>query len=160
MGRVQICVAAVLLAVAANARADGEMYPPLAVDEGVPVKTRAQVVAELQQAIRLGLMVEGAHDFPAVSPAQDRMIARAGGQAAGDDQAIARDADDVVVVWGDPRAMRTRIQAEAAEANRLGLLSVGEGDPPIATAEQEKMISDAGRRAVDSLRVAAAWTLP
>jgi hypothetical protein len=56
--------------------------------------------------------------------------------------------------------MRTRIQAEAAEANRLGLLSVGEGDPPIATAEQEKMISDAGRRAVDSLRVAAASTLP
>jgi hypothetical protein len=163
MGRVRLCVAAVLLAASANAGAGGGLYPPLAFDEGISIKTRAQVIAELHEAIRLGAMQEGERDFPAVTSAQSRAIARAVERAGGEEaaqQAVAAYPDDVIVVWGDPRVIRTRIQAEAAEANRLGLLSFGEGDPPVATSEQEQMIAAAGRRAVDRLRVAALWPLP
>ena len=163
MGRVRVCVAAVLLAASANAGAGGGLYPPLAIDEGISTKTRAQVVAELHEAIRLGAMQEGERDFPTITAAQNRAIARAGERADGGEvaqRAIADYPDDVIVVWGDPRVVRTRIQAEAAEANRLGLLSFGEGDPPVATSEQEQMIAAAGRRAVDRLHVAALSPLP
>jgi hypothetical protein len=34
------------------------------------------------------------------------------------------------------------------EAQRLGLLNFGEGDAPVASPEQEKLIADAGRNAV------------
>ena len=40
-------------------------------------------------------------------------------------------------------------QAELAEARRLGLVVYGEADVPIATPEQEKLIAEAGRRAVN-----------
>jgi len=112
--------------------------------DGVSTVTRAQVKAELREAIRLGLIVNGEHDFPTIAPAQGRMIAATGRRAAGHD----------IVARGDPRVLRVKIQAEASEANRLGLLSFGEGDPPIATAEQEQQIAAAGRRALDALRVA------
>ena len=42
---------------------------------------------------------------------------------------------------------REQVQAELREATRLGLVSMGEGDAPIATAEQERLIAKAGRDA-------------
>jgi hypothetical protein len=44
---------------------------------------------------------------------------------------------------------RAQVKAELAEARRLGLVVYGEADVPIATPEQEKLIAEAGRRAVD-----------
>lgn len=42
---------------------------------------------------------------------------------------------------------RAVIEAELAEASRLGLLLVGEGPYPIGTEEQEQLVQQAGRRA-------------
>jgi hypothetical protein len=121
------------------------MYPPVAFDEMVSTKTRAEVVAELHEAIRSGKM----YDFPItyadkVALAEERRI------VAGNAQPAAHP-DDTVVVWGDARVVRAKIQAEAAEANRLGLLSFGEGDPPAATAAQEQLIAAAGQRAAEQI---------
>ena len=45
---------------------------------------------------------------------------------------------------------RAEVVAELREAERLGVLpSVGEGDTPIATPEQEKMIAKAGKDAAE-----------
>lgn len=44
---------------------------------------------------------------------------------------------------------RAEVVAELREAQRLGLLSVGEGDAPIATAEQEQLIAKAGHDAAE-----------
>lgn len=144
MRRVHSCVPGLLLAVSASAWAGGGFYPPLAVEDGVATRTRAEVVAELHDAIRVGRM----YDFPLMY-ADKQALAEAQSQVAeASGQASVANAADVIVVWGDARVMRTKIQAEAAEANRLGLLAFGEGDPPIATAEQEQMIAVAGRRAI------------
>lgn len=151
MTRVQSCGAAVLLAASTAAWAGGGIYPPLAVDDGVPGKTRAEVVAELHEAIRSGRM----YDFPYMY-ADWPALAQAGNRAGAETQAAGQvtiGPDGAVVVWGDTRAARVRIQAEAAEANRLGLLSFGEGDPPVASAEQEQLIAAAGRRAVEAMQV-------
>jgi hypothetical protein len=50
----------------------------------------------------------------------------------------------------DPATAKTRAQvkAELREAIRLGLVMVGEGEMPQATAEQERLIALAGRRAI------------
>jgi hypothetical protein len=140
MGRVRICSAAMLLGASAGAWAGGGPYPPAAVGEGTSTKSRADVVSELHAAIRAGQM----YDFPSMyadKVAQD--IARTAQPAV--------QSDDTVVVWGDARVLRARVQAEAAEANRLGLMSVGEGSPPIATAEQEQLIAAAGQRAAEQM---------
>ena len=42
---------------------------------------------------------------------------------------------------------REQVKAELREATRLGLVCVGEGNIPIATAEQEQMIAKAGQDA-------------
>ncbi len=47
-----------------------------------------------------------------------------------------------------PRS-RAEVVAELREAQRLGLTSFGEGDPPIATAEQERLIAKAGHDAAE-----------
>jgi hypothetical protein len=44
---------------------------------------------------------------------------------------------------------RAEVLAELQEATRLGLTSFGEGDPPIATAEQERLIAKAGHDAAE-----------
>jgi len=46
---------------------------------------------------------------------------------------------------------RAEVQAELREATRLGLVSIGEGDVPVATAEQERMIAKAGHDAAEQL---------
>ena len=158
MRQLQICSAAVLLAASAGAWADVEPYPAAVQAAPVSTMTRAQVIAEFQEALRLGLIVNGEGDFPVVTPVQMQLIAKAGERAAGHAQVaqgpVIEHPGDVVVVWGDPRVLRAKIRAETIEANRLGLISVGEGNPPIATAEQEELIATAGRRAVEALRFA------
>jgi len=44
---------------------------------------------------------------------------------------------------------RAQVKAELAEARRLGLVVYGEVGVAISTPEQEKLIADAGRRAVE-----------
>ena len=149
MTRVQTCSAAVLLAACTAAWAGGGMYPPLAADDGAPGRTRAEVVAELHEAIRSGRMYDNLFTYEDKwALAEARALAASETQVAG---RVTISPDGAVVVWGDARAARVRIQAEAAEANRLWLISFGEGDPPAATAEQEALIAAAGRRAVEAL---------
>ena len=145
MGRVRICSAAVLLGVSAGAWAGGGPYPPATVDEGVSTKTRADVVTELHEAIRIGKM----YDFPSMH-ADKVALAEERQSIAGNAQPAAP-SDGTIVVWGDARVVRARIQAETAEANRLGLLSFAEGDPPVATAAQERLIAAAGQRAAEQV---------
>jgi hypothetical protein len=145
MGRVQICSAALLLGVSAGAWAGVEPYPEAVIGPDVSTKTRAQVVTELHEAIRAGKM----YDFPNMY-ADKVALAQARQEIARTAQPAAR-SDDTVVVWGNARVVRARVQAEAAEANRLGLLSFAEGDPPVATAAQEQLISAAGQRAAEQM---------
>lgn len=128
MNRIHLLTVPVLLAVSASAWAGGGAYP--APMEFAATKTRAEVVAELHEAQRLGQMAT-VETFPSYGPAV----------AAG----------DPFIVWGDARqvVLRVKIRAETRMAGKLGLLDFGEGDPPIATAEQERMIAEAGQRAVD-----------
>jgi hypothetical protein len=49
------------------------------------------------------------------------------------------------------------VQAELRTAQRLGLLSIGEGDSPIATSEQEAVIAKAGHDAVEQYADASAF---
>jgi hypothetical protein len=44
---------------------------------------------------------------------------------------------------------RAQVVAEAIEARRLGLLGHGDINPVVATAEQQRLIAAAGRRAVE-----------
>jgi Domain of unknown function (DUF4148) len=53
-----------------------------------------------------------------------------------------------------PRS-RAEVLAELREATRLGLISIGEGDAPIATAEQEQLIAKAGHDAAEQLAQSA-----
>jgi hypothetical protein len=148
MRRVHSCAAGLLLAVCTGAWAGGGLYPPLAVDDGVGSKTRAEVIAELQEAIRSGKMYDQLFTYED-RRALDEARALAASEAQASGQSAFAPSSEGVVVWGDARLLRTRIQAEAAEANRLGLLAFGEGDPPVATAEQEELIAAAGRRAIE-----------
>jgi hypothetical protein len=133
MRRVHSSAVAAVLAIATNAWAGGGPYPVDAGDHPAPSMTRSQVIAELHEAQRLGLVSNVGSDFPSV-----------GGSGGTGDTFSA----------GDPRTVRARLHAEAVEAGRLGVLSSGEGNPPIATASQEELIAVAGRRAVDDLQTA------
>lgn len=156
MKRLQLCGAGLMLACSAGAMAQVEPYPTAVQGADGSMYTRSQVAAEFLEAQRLGLVVSGEQDIPAATPLQMQMIANAGRHAIGqaDETIVAatNDADDTIVVWGNPQLLRAKTSAEAAEANRLGLLSFGEGDPPIATAAQEAQIAAAGRRAVQEAR--------
>jgi len=54
-----------------------------------------------------------------------------------------------VVAEAQPSRSRAEVQAELREATRLGLVSVGESDAPVATAEQENLIAKAGHDAAE-----------
>ncbi len=168
MSKLQISGLTLLLGISASAWAGGGPYPPsFEYASSAFSKTRLQVIAELGQAQRLGLISVGESDAPAATPEQEQMIADAGNDADGHTSVAVEDAGmplaeqeantqmaSAVVVWGDPRKLRAKIAAEAREANRLGLLAFGEGDAPVATDEQEQLIAKAGRRAVEDLRFA------
>jgi 2-polyprenyl-3-methyl-5-hydroxy-6-metoxy-1,4-benzoquinol methylase len=47
-----------------------------------------------------------------------------------------------------------QLEVARQEAQRLGLTNFGEGDVPVATAAQERLIADAGRRAAEPTRIA------
>jgi hypothetical protein len=63
--------------------------------------------------------------------------------------AFADSADQHINDWSTFSSTVTRavVLAELREAQRLGLVSIGEGNMPIATAEQERLIAKAGRDA-------------
>lgn len=92
---------------------------------GASSTTRAQVVAELREAQRLGQISVG--------------------------EEVWRLAD-----WpSGPSKSRAQVVAELREAQRLGLVNVGgEGDVRVATAEQERLITFAGLRALEEPAIA------
>lgn len=130
MNRIQLLTAAVLVAASGGAWAGGGPYPAMV--ETVSTKSRADVVAEMREAARLGQMATVETPFPTY---------RAADVVAG----------EAFIVWGDKReaVLRAKIRAETRMAGNLGLLRFGEGDPPIATAEQERLIAAAGQDAVE-----------
>jgi len=137
MNRAHLLTIPVLLAVSASAWAGGGLYPATA--ETQSTKSRAEVVAELREAQRLGYMSTVETPFPTY---------RAGDAIPG----------EAFIVWGDrdtrEALLRVKIRAETRMAAKFGLLSFGEGDPPIATAEQESLIAAAGKEAVERARMA------
>lgn len=108
---------------ATSASADGPyLYPyhGFAPESAETSKTtRAEVVADLREAQRLGLISTGEAGFRFAEPAAANA------------------------------KPRIQVVAELREAQRLGLVSIGEGDVPISTAEQERLIAVAGLRAVE-----------
>jgi hypothetical protein len=99
-------------------------YPPE--PKSVSTTSRAQVVGELREAQRLGLISVGEAD------------------------------SNVVALQPASVKTRAQVIAELREAQRLGLVNVGgEGDTPVATAAQEQLIVEAGVRALEQPRVAA-----
>jgi predicted RNase H-like HicB family nuclease len=126
MTRVQLSSIALMLAASTFAWADGGSYPaPYAGSADVAGKTRAQVIAELQEAQRLGLMTRVDGDFVSLH--------------------VTESAGETVV---DQRASRTQVRAETQEAARLGLLRNDEGGSLVATPRQQEMIAAAGHRAM------------
>jgi len=155
MMRVRICGAALLLATTAAAQAGFEPYPQAVQVEQPSTKTRAQVAAELQEAIREGKVTYGEGDDAVRAPVQAQsiadafrhMIEPASGRA---DEAVAASPahpGDAVVVWGEQSVPREQVRAETLEAARLGLLANRE-DGNFPTTEQLEMIAAAGQRAI------------
>lgn len=134
MKHAQLSSVALMLAVTGSAWAGVEPYPEAVQAEQVSAKTRAEVTAELREAQRLGLISSGEADFP--------------------NARVSHWSADSVALRGDASAMRVRVRAETIEAAKLGLLSFGNGNPPIANAEQEKLIAAAGKLAADEARMA------
>jgi hypothetical protein len=126
MKRVRLSGVALLLAVTTSAWADGGPYSPGIGYDHASSKTRAQVIAELRDAQRLGLLTSADGDFLNL-----KVTERAG---------------DTIV---DQRVVRAQVRAETQEAARLGVLSNGEGGSTFATPQQQEMIAAAGRRAAD-----------
>ena len=124
MTRVQLSSIALMLAASTFAWADGGAYPaPYADSADVAGKTRAQAVAELHEAQRLGLMTRVEGDFVSL-----QLTERAGETVA------------------DQAASRTQVRAETQEAARLGLLRNDEAGSLVATPQQQEMIAAAGHR--------------
>jgi hypothetical protein len=128
MSQVHLSSFAVVLAVTTSAWAGIEPYPAAVQVEAASSRARSEVVAELQDAQRLGLMASVEFDFPSYKASLDS------GEAGS--------------------ASRARVHAETLEASRLGLLSVGESDAPVATAEQDRIVQTAGQLAFDKARAA------
>jgi len=118
-------IVAVLVFASGAAFAGGGPYPEPAIPESGTSKTRAQVLAELHEAQRLGLIHVGEGDIRSDPSKQPGSI-----------------------------KTRAQVVAEMREAQRLGLLNFGEGDVPVASPEQEKLIADAGRRAAEPTHLA------
>ena len=70
------------LAFAGSAFAGGGPYPQPAIPTSDSAKSRAEVVAELREAQRLGLLTTGEEDVRTPTPSQASQIAEAGRRAA------------------------------------------------------------------------------
>jgi hypothetical protein len=128
MSQIHLSGFAVVLAVTSSAWAGVEPYPAAVQVEAASTKTRSDVIAELQEAQRLGLMASVEFDVPSYNVSLDS---------------------------GDSgRASRARVHAETLEASRLGLLSAGESDAPVATSEQDRLVETAGQLAFNQARAA------
>lgn len=123
MKATQSIVAILVLSAAGAAFAGGGPYPEPAIPESGPM-SRAQVIAELRDAQRLGLVTVGEGDIP--SDPRHQVATKT----------------------------RAQVVAELREAQRLGLISVGEEDVPVATPAQERLIAEAGRLAAERTRLA------
>ena len=145
MTRVRICGAALLLAVSAAAQAGFEPYPQAVQVEQPSTKTRAQVAAELQEAIREGKVTYGEGDDAVRAPVEAQSIADAFKHMI--EPASPAHPGDAVVVWGEQSVPREQVRAETLEAARLGLLANRE-DGNFPTTEQLEMIAAAGQRAI------------
>ena len=145
MTRVRICGAALLLAASAAAQAGFEPYPQAVQVEQPSTKTRAQVAAELQEAIHEGRITTGDGDNAVRAPVQAQSIADAFRHLI--EPASPAHPGDAVVVWGEQSAPREQVRAETLQAARLGLLANRE-DGNFPTTEQLEMIAAAGQRAI------------
>jgi hypothetical protein len=70
------------MTVAGSALAGGGAYPEPYLWQGESTKSRAEVVAELEEAQRLGLLTYGEDGVKFSTPAQEQQIADAGRSAA------------------------------------------------------------------------------
>lgn len=87
-----------------------------------PGKSRAEVIAELNEARSSGTLSVLDQDYPAVQ----KVVSAGGGKT------------------------RAQVRAEAIEARRLGLIPQGDAQMPMATPEQLTAIELAGLRAVQT----------
>ena len=131
-----------------SAFADGGPYPPddLFAVGAIPSKSRAEVTAETAAASRLGLLNFGEAGPRQATPAEERIIAEAGRQAVLAEGGT-YSPDNTFVAEPIPSKSRAEVRAETAAAFRLGLLNFGEAGPREATAEEERIIAEAGRQA-------------
>lgn len=106
--------------------------------------SRAQVKAELREAQRLGLMGCGDNGCVA-TPEQNQMIANAGRRAIGEEE---------VPLYTPAQVTRAQVKAEFRTAAALGLLPKGDGEARTATAEEQREIEEARRRAAPPIGVA------
>jgi hypothetical protein len=128
-----------------------------ATDNFVSTKTRAEVQAELAQAIAQNRIARNEADeqrlaFSGFVPTRTRAQVVAETQEAIAQNRIARnEADEQRLAFADfvPTKTRAQVMAETREAMRLGLIPRGDrevnNNPP--TAEQLRMVADAGLRA-------------
>jgi len=139
MKRVHLSAIALVLAVSTSAWAGDGQYPTDAGYGQASSKTRSQVIAELHEAQRLGLVSSGDNDFSYFQ--------------------VGAQNGDTAIAGDDSRVLRAKIRAETREEEKLGLLNLGDGNPPIATAQQEQLISVAGEQAASQARVAQQRTV-
>lgn len=116
-------LAATFAALGASAAIAQEITPTPEIDNFVPQKTRAQVIAETQDAMRRGLIERNEFDARRVAEKPT-----------------------------GPQKTRAQVRAETAEALRLGLVGSGELGAPQATPEQAEQIRAAGLRALERER--------
>lgn len=113
-----------------------------------PSKTRAQVLAELAEAVRIGAISRSeSNTFP--SDAQLRSIRLAGLKALPMEaaaQALQEDMAQLAALMDAPKT-RTQVIAETAEARRLGLISQSETDS-FPTPAQLALVRLAGLKAL------------
>jgi len=141
MKQVHLLGVALVLSVTTTAwAASVEPYPEAVLVPDISTRTRAEVIAELQEAQHLGLVGSTEDGFASIK--------------------LNHESGDAVTMRGDVDRLRAKTRAETREAGRLGLLSFGEGNPPIATAEQEELIAAAGRLAVDTVVSAKGFAQP
>jgi hypothetical protein len=82
MNAKQLVLSVLAMGLAGAVQAGGGAYPEPFLEESAPAKSRAEVIAEVVEAQRLGLLTVGEEDIKVATPEQERMIAEAGRRAA------------------------------------------------------------------------------
>lgn len=89
MKSIHTVLSAIAISVASSAFAGGGPYPVDEPPAAVPGKSRAEVIAELREAQRLGLVSVGEAGVPESTPHQEALIAAAGRRAAEEERVAA-----------------------------------------------------------------------